>query len=193
MFAVKLSVCFKSSPIFPDFCHKYSHISGRSNRVFSIKSCVEDDRSRLQNPVSKRPECVSLVLLTAINSDYQDLSPTPAIAELVDRNVQLIDRRAGLLVGRAGLLVGRAAIPVGRAALILSPVLQESDNVFHRHHTNTTTPLSPQNNCPFHNQFPNQFLASKLDVLAVIHTSHRLTYLLPNGVYGGGGKNKRCN
>ena len=125
MLAVKLSVFPKSSSIFPDFCDKYSHIPGCSNRVFSRKSFVEDDRSRLQNPVSERLESVSLVLLIAIRSDYQDLSPTPAIAELVDRNVQLIDRRAGIPVGRAGIPVGRAAIPVGRAALILSPVLQE--------------------------------------------------------------------
>src|SRR6476469_5371579 len=172
MFAVQLSVFPKSSSIFPDFCDKYSHILGCRNRVFSRKSFVEDDRSLLKNPVSEHLESVSLVLLIAINSDYQDLSPTPAIAEPVDRNVQPVDRRAAIPVGRAAIPVGRVAIPVGRAGLILSPVLQESDNVFHRHHTNTTTPLSPQNNFPFHNQSPNQFQASKLDVLAVTRTSH---------------------
>jgi hypothetical protein len=50
MFAVKLSVCVKSSPIFPDFCDKYSHIPGRSNRVFSRKFSVEGDRSGVEKP-----------------------------------------------------------------------------------------------------------------------------------------------
>ena len=50
MFAVKLSVCVKSSPIFPDFCDKYSHIPGRCNRVFSRKFSVEGDRSGVEKP-----------------------------------------------------------------------------------------------------------------------------------------------
>jgi hypothetical protein len=50
MFAVKLSVCVKSSPIFPDFWDKYSHIPVRSNRVGSRKFSVEDDRSGVEKP-----------------------------------------------------------------------------------------------------------------------------------------------
>ena len=88
MFAVKLSVCVKSSPIFPDFCDKYSHLPGRSNRVFSRKSSVEGDLDRaLKNPVSERQECVNIVVFTAISSESQDLFPTPEIAELIDSSL----------------------------------------------------------------------------------------------------------
>ena len=50
MFAVKLSVFVKSSPIFPDFWDKYSQIPVRRNRVFSRKSSVEGDPSGVEKP-----------------------------------------------------------------------------------------------------------------------------------------------
>jgi hypothetical protein len=50
MFAVKLSVCVKPSPIFPDFWDKYSHIPVRSNQVGPRKFSVEGDRSGVEKP-----------------------------------------------------------------------------------------------------------------------------------------------
>jgi hypothetical protein len=50
MFAVKLSVCVKSSPIFRDFWDKYSQIPVRRNRVFSGKFSIEGDRSGAEKP-----------------------------------------------------------------------------------------------------------------------------------------------
>jgi hypothetical protein len=96
------------APSFPIFAINIHTFLDAATGFFPENPPLRAIDRALKNPVSERQESVSIVVFTAISSESQDLFPTPAIAELIDRNVGPIDRRAAIPVGRAAIPVGRA-------------------------------------------------------------------------------------